>query len=312
MKKTRFALLGAGNIAGIFADAVRQSGLGEVVSVASRSGERARAFAQAHGIAASYGDYAQMLASEPCDCAYIGTIPSTHAALCRLCLEHNLPVLCEKAMFQTYAEAAEISALAKAKGLFLMEGLWSKFLPAIRTAKSWLAQGRIGQAQFVDVAIGFAAPKAPDGRYFNPALGGGAALDITVYAFELLTYLLPLPWQVEDVRVARGQTGTDDSEVLVLRAGQCLATLRTSMLADLDDHLTVYGDEGRLTIPCPHMAREVSTLTEHYTDTQTQNGLVYEVEEVVRCLSEGRTQSETQPMRATMEYAKVVDMIARR
>lgn len=311
VNQTRFIILGAGNIAAHFVDAVRQTGQGEVVAVASRSGARARDFAAANGIPQSYGDYAEMLEKVACDCAYVATVPSSHAQLCRLCLDHGRPVLCEKTMFRNYAEASEIFALAQAKGLFIMEAMWSKFLPAIRTARRWLEEGRIGQPRFVDVAIGFAAPTDPEGRYFNRELGGGVALDITVYAYQLVPFLLPYDWQVEAVRVVRGPTGTDDSEALLLRAGPCLATLRTSFMADLDDHLTIYGDRGRLTIPRPHMAKEAFLAEERFTDDQTRNGLVYEIEEVIRCLREGRTQSETQPMAATLEYAGILDFIAR-
>lgn len=311
----RFAILGAGKIAVKFVEAARLAGC-EVVAVASRSAERARAFAGAHGIAHSYGDYAELLDSEQLDCAYIATIPATHYALARLCLERSVPILCEKAMFCSLREAEAAFTLARERHTFAMEALWSKFLPANLRAQRWLNEGAIGAPVFCDAAIGFRAPFEPGNRYFNPELGGGAALDITVYAYEITAFMLGREPDITDVQVARCSTGVDASELVAMRAGDCLCTLRTSFNAPVSEGLTLIGERGRIHVPHPHFASEAllydasGKLAERYIDEATQNGFVYEIEEVVRCVREGRVESAVQPHSATLACAQLFDLIS--
>ena len=157
----RFAIMGAGHIAGKFTEAARLAGA-EVAAVASKSRERAEAFATAHDIPSFYDSYAQMLAEIRPDCVYIATTPHQHFALSALCLDHRTPVLCEKAMFLSHQDAACIFSRSEAEGIFVMEAMWSKFLPALKQVKAWMDGGRIGRVTLVDFGIGFAAPGAPE------------------------------------------------------------------------------------------------------------------------------------------------------
>jgi predicted dehydrogenase len=314
MAPFRFAILGAGKIAGKFVEAARMAGC-EVVAVASKSGQRAQDFAKANSVAHAYGNYEAMLDAEAIDCAYIATVPSSHYELCMLCLDRRVPVLCEKAMFRNSREAQSAFARAKEQGAFAMEALWSKFLPANRTAKMWLDEGAIGKPVLADASIGFVAPKDPLNRYFNPDLGGGAALDITVYAYEIAAYMLGMEPTLESVHVVRGVTGTDDTETAVLRAGNCLLTLRTSFVASLGEGLTLYGESGRIVVPHPHHATEAmlfsasGDMTQHFRDEVTKNGFVYEIEETARCIRAGLTESCVQPHSATTACARLFDQI---
>lgn len=142
-RKFRFGIMGAGNIAGKFCDAVSRIPDCEVAAVSGKSEERAARFAQENGIPTSYGNYEQMLEKERLDCVYIATMPNTHFELCMLCLKHRVPVLCEKAMFQSEKQAQEAFGQARRDGIFMMEAMWSRFLPAVRQAKAWLEEGRI-------------------------------------------------------------------------------------------------------------------------------------------------------------------------
>lgn len=311
----KFAILGAGKIAVKFVEAARLAGC-DVAAVASRSAERAQTFAAEHGISGAYGDYAQLLDSEHIDCAYIATIPATHYELTRMCLERGIPVLCEKAMFCNLREAEAAFELAASRRTFAMEALWSKFLPANVCARRWLREGAIGAPVFCDVSIGFRAPADDANRYFNPALGGGAALDITVYAYELTAFMLDNEPEVTDVQVARHRTGVDASESIALRSGDCLCSLRTSFMAPLNEGLTLTGERGTIRVPHPHFASEAmlydesGALVEHFKDELTRNGFVYEIEEVVRCIRAGDIESQVQPHSATLACARLFDRIA--
>lgn len=309
----RFAILGAGKIAVKFVEAARLAGC-EVAAVASRSEERARAFAEAHGIAHAYGSYEALLENEDIDCAYIATVPSSHFALSMLCMEYRVPVLCEKAMFRNLHEAEAAFARAREQRTFMMEALWSKFLPANRMARHWLTEGRIGAPVFCDMQIGFRAPDDDTNRYFNPQLGGGAALDITVYAYEITAFMMGMRPEVTDVQAVRYRTGVDASEQIAMRAGDCLCALRTSFVAPVNEGLMILGECGRIVVPHPHYANEAflydadGKQTEHFTD-DTKNGFIYEIEEVVRCVGAGETESRVQSHEDTIECARLFDRI---
>ncbi len=310
----RFAILGAGKIAAQFVKAARAEGC-EVCAVASKSLEKAQNFARDNAVEGAYGSYSEMLYIEKPDCAYIATVPSSHYELSMLCMEMGVPVLCEKAMFRNSEEAISAFAQSKEKGLFMMEALWSKFLPANKCAKAWIDAGRIGKPVLCDSAIGFCAPKDPQNRYFNPDLGGGVALDITVYAYEIAAFLLGQELALDALSVVRGETGTDDTEILLMRACDCLATIRASFVTPFRDMLTVQGDRGRIEIPFPHFAKEAllydagGRLIEHFIDNETEMGFQYEIAEVRRCVEAGLYESPIQPHSATIACAKLFDRI---
>ena len=160
----RWVILGAGDIAVKFNDAIRRIDGAEVIGVGSRSAERGAAFAEKHGIPHS-GSYAEMLALRP-DAAYIAATTEAHADLTRLCIDAGIPVLCEKAMFTTSAEAEEVFALARDKGVFAMEAMWSRFLPSIVEMKRQLDAGAVGDVKHFEIAIGWAAYSGPGSRFY--------------------------------------------------------------------------------------------------------------------------------------------------
>ena len=183
----RWGILGAGQIAVKFCDAVKSIADCTVAAVGSKSFSRAETFARENGISRWYGDYEELLKKERPDAVYIAATSNDHYRLTMMALDYEIPVLCEKAMFQNSGQASVVFARSEKEKVFVMEAMWSRFLPAVRTAAKWLEQGRIGKVTAAEAAIGFLAPYDPSNRYFSPALGGGAALDLTVYTFELLT-----------------------------------------------------------------------------------------------------------------------------
>ena len=315
MKNFRFVILGAGNIAGKFCDAVRRTEGCTVAAVASKSGERASAFAGTHGIEHAYGSYEEMLDREQPDCAYIAVTPNDHYRLSMMCIERKIPVLCEKAMFQNSREAREVFALAKEKGVFVMEALWSRFLPAVKQAKAWLTSGRIGSLEFSDISIGFRAPEEETNRYYNPALGGGAAKDITVYAYELTTFMVEEPILGMQVDAVWGPTGVDLTDQVSIRFAHAMAALTTTFACRMEERMVLYGKEGSIVIPGPHYASECflydknGELKEHFRDEVTENGFTYEVEEAVRCIRAGAIESGVVPHAVTLACAELFDRI---
>ena len=311
----RFVILGAGNIAGNFCNAASLIPDCEVTAVASKSPERAEIFARKNNIRHFYGSYEEMLDQEKPDCAYIAVVSSDHYRLTMMCLERNIPVLCEKAMFQNSREARSAFSLAEEKGIFVMEAMWSRFLPAINQAKQWLDSGKIGTAEVAQFTIGFRPEQNPENRYLNPKLGGGAAKDITVYAYELTTYFIEQEIKKLSVSVVWGETGVDLTNHISILFEHTLADLTATLAAPVDDKLIIYGSEGRIVIPFPHYASECTLYDEkgkvvtHFRDEATQNGFTYEIEECMKCIREGAVESSRVPHKDTLACAELFDKI---
>lgn len=316
MENFRFAVMGAGNIAGNFCDAVRQIPGCEVAAVASKSMDRARAFAEKNGIAGAYDSYEEMLLTEDLDCVYIAVLPSDHCRLSLLCIRHGIPVLCEKAMFLNREEAELVFSESRRLGVFAMEAMWSYFLPALNQVKAWLDGGRIGKATLLDLAIGFVAPRNPENRFFKKDLGGGAAYDITVYAYEIARFLLPQAPEKTSVSAVLGDTGVTVTEHVVLQYPDLLATLTTSIVTGLEERLVVCGGRGKIVLPHPHYGKEAflygadGELLEHFVDQKTENGFTYEIREAMDCIRGGKIESPIVPHRITTECAALFDQIS--
>ena len=308
----RFVILGAGQIAGKFADAVRRIEGAEVIGVGSRSMERGASFAKANNIPHA-GSYEEMLALRP-DAAYIAATTEAHAALTRLCIEHGVPVLCEKAMFTSSAEAEAVFALAKAKGVFCMEAMWSRFLPTNIEMKRVLDEGVIGEVKYAEFAIGWQAPNGPRSRFYQKELGGGAAYDLLVYCYELADFYLGKPEKVENVSVRWTDTGVDETEAVTLRYPGCLCTLSASLAVNLPERAILHGTKGTLYMPKPHFSGEYTLtlndgMVQTWRDEITENGFVYEAQEVMRCVKAGLPESPVVPHELTLRCAKIFDVI---
>lgn len=315
MEAFRFGIMGAGSIAVKFCEAVSLIPGCEVAAVASKSAERAERFAGNNRIRAYYDSYERMLAEERPDCVYLAVTPDDHYRLSMLCLEHGIPVLCEKAMFLNSSQAEAVFDLSKEKGIFVMEAMWSRFLPAVRKAKEWLEEGRIGRLSFAELAIGFLAPADASSRYLNPALGGGAAFDVTVYAYELADFFLDQPVEEMTVAAVWGPTGVDLTDHVTLRCRDCAAALTGSFAAGLEERAVLYGERGKIVVPHPHYASEAFLYPAdggeslHFRDQQTRNGFVYEIREVMVCIRAGKRESTVVPHSLTLNCARMFDRI---
>lgn len=308
----RFAIMGAGKIAHEFCDAVRRCSECEVSAVASKSAERAAAFAAEEGISASFGDYAAMLDECRPDAVYIATTHNFHYENILLCLSKKIPVLCEKCMVRTQKEAAEIFAEAEKQGVFVMEAMWSRFLPHIQKAREWIREGRIGTVELANSVVAFRADYDPESRLFNPELAGGSLWDVGVYAIELLTWLLGENPAVVQTMVSRAPTGVDRAASVQMQFANCVGTAQCGLLTCTPEGITIGGTEGWIWIPHANTGREAQlfnrnrVLVEHFIEDYP-NGFTYEVEETVRCVREGLLQSPVVPWEDTLFCAGVFD-----
>ena len=317
MSNYRFGIIGAGNIANHFCNAVKLVEGAQVVAVASSDAARAEAFAARNGIAQHYGSYEEMLSNADIDIVYIATTHNFHMENIRLCLEHGKHVLCEKAMVLTADDAKEAFALAREKGLFLMEAMWTRFLPQYTRAKQWIREGRIGSIQSGNVVIGFRVAQDPESRILNPRLAGGAMYDIGVYAIEPIAYLIGEPivdvlgcWRPHAV------TGVDERASMILRFPGCDATLQCMVSATPKEFVMLTGSEGYIEFPFVTGGHTVRLydgerrLVEEFHQPW-ENGFVFEIEEVIRCIAAGKLTSDIMPPEDTIACAKVYDAVLR-
>jgi predicted dehydrogenase len=308
----RWGVAGPGGIAERFADAVRQVDGSEIVAVASRSAERAQSFAARHGIARAHGAY-ELLADDPdVDVVYVATPHVAHAALAVAYLEADKHVLCEKPLALDAHEAAAMVATARANDRFLMEAMWTRFLPAYELLTELLEVGRIGRPLVVEADFGFRMPNVPGHRLFDRRLGGGALLDLGIYPLQLASLVLGAP----DSIVAAGhvgQTAVDEQVAAILHhLGGAIAVVKAAIRAPLSCTARIAGRDGLIELPafmhCPqHLVVDGAVVPAPFDG----EGLRFQVEEVERCLERGERESRVMPLDETVELARTMDEVRR-
>ena len=317
MNICRFGIIGAGSIAAHFCKGVKLVEGAEVVAVASSSEERAKAFAQANDVPEAYGSYEEMLQKADINVVYIATTHNFHMTNIRLCFAYGKHVLCEKAMVLTAADAREVFRMAKEKNLFCMEAMWTRFLPQYQKAKQWIKEGRIGKIQAATSVVGFKAQVPPTHRLVNPELAGGAMYDIGVYTIDPLSYLVG-----EKIEDALGvwrkypETGVDERATVILRFASCDAMIQCMFTANPKEYTIINGSDGYIELPFSSGGYDAMlydarrNLVEHYHN-EWPHSFVFEIEEVVRCIREGRITSDIEPPEDTIACAEVFDKVLR-
>lgn len=315
MEKLRFGIMGAGGIAHHFVRATRLTDCAEVIAVASRDPRRAEGFTSEFGIPAC--SYEELLEMDAAEAVYIATTHNFHYENIRACLEAGKNVLCEKAMVMHEAQARELFALAKEKGLFLMEAMWSRFLPNIQKARQWIEEGRIGALQTVTGAIGFRCSGDPEHRILSDKLGGGAMYDIGVYATEITAFLVGEPILDAKGYIRRNpRTGVDTAASYLLRFPSVDAALQVVVTSNAKEYIILNGDKGFIEIPTANVGdqcflydRERKLVAHFQEPFPGGNGFVYEIRAMADCVRAGQLTCPTVPPEVTVECARVYDLL---
>jgi predicted dehydrogenase len=312
----RWAILGAGKIAHKFAQDFTVLQNAELVGVAATDPGRARAFAGQYKIPNVYS-YEALYKSADVDAVYIATTHNFHYEQCRQCLEAGKAVLCEKPITINDGEFKKLAALAKEKKVFLMEAMWMYFLPAMRQAKAWLDAGRIGALKAIQADFGFVMPNDPEGRLYNPALAGGALLDIGVYAIAFANYAAG---KNPDRILASGvlsQTGVDETTGILLNYGPVPASLFMSISTRLRNKALFLGEAGYIEIPYFWKAPSVTLYnSEHeevetFTDNRTTWGYNFEMQEATDAIRNGALESAVVPHATSNALQEIMTEVRR-
>ncbi|MFD2367142.1 Gfo/Idh/MocA family protein [Pseudoduganella sp. GCM10020061] len=314
MNEVRWGILSTGKIARAFAEALRDTPGAVLAGVGSRTVASAQAFSAEFG-GTPYGSYEELAAAPDIDAIYIGTPHTLHASNALLALGGGKAVLCEKPFTINRREAAQVVALARERKLFLMEAMWTRFLPAFEEAKRILDSGGIGVPRQVVADFGFFASVAPEHRLVNPELGGGALLDLGIYPLSAAAYLLG-PVESVSAQAVMQPNGVDAQTAFTLKhTGGGLSICNASMRARTPVELVVSGDRGYLRLNSRfHRAPSITVDTEaggsRTIDTPyLGNGYVHEIMEVQRCLGAGLLESPRMPLDETVALMGVLDDI---
>ncbi|MCY1692848.1 Gfo/Idh/MocA family protein [Curtobacterium sp. SL109] len=314
----RWGIVGPGWIAGEFATAIRSNTAQRLVAVASRSRDRAIAFATEHGIETALGSIDELLARPDVDVVYIATPQSDHAVTALAAIAAGKHVLVEKPFTVTAAEARRVADAARAAGVLAMEGMWSRYLPQASVLRTLLADGALGQVRSVLADHGQAIPFGPDHRLFRPELGGGALLDLGIYAVQFASTVLGAPTRVT-ARGAMTESGVDASGSLVLEyADQAQALLHTTIAARTPTTASIAGTEGTIDLAGPFYNPTTFTISaaahgspvQHWEDPTPLRGfaaLAWEATALARFVGEGRTESPLHTLDETVSILETID-----
>ncbi len=251
MQTMNVAILGAGAIARSMCRTVRgmkEAGRPvELYAVASRSQEKADAFAKEQGVLKAYGSYEAMLADPRVDLVYIATPHSHHAEQMKLCIQYGKAILCEKAFTPNLRQAEEVLDLAREKGVYVAEAIWPRYMPSRWIINDLLAQGVIGEPRMLYSNLCYAVENKE--RITDPNLAGGALLDLGVYVLNFASMVFGDDIVRINSTVELMDTGVDRTETITIkyRDGR-MAQLMASTAFNSDRRCVVYGTKGYLTV----------------------------------------------------------------
>ncbi|WP_093897736.1 Gfo/Idh/MocA family protein [Streptomyces sp. Ncost-T10-10d] len=315
----RWGVLATGGIAATFTEDLRAMPDAEVVAVASRTDASAQAFAQRFGIPRAYGSWADLAADDEVDVVYVATPHSAHREAAALCLEAGKHVLCEKAFTLNAREADELVKLARDRGLFLMEAMWTYCNPVIRRMTELVRDGAIGDIRTVQADFGLAGPFGPKHRLRDPALGGGALLDLGVYPVSFAHLLLGEPDRVQaDALLSPEGVDLHTAMLLGWSEAGASALLNCSIVADTPLTASVTGTKGRIDFPRGFFYPEWFVLhreghePEEFTAGAAGEGLrgmQFEQAEVARALRAGETESPLVPLDGSLAVMRTLDAV---
>lgn len=312
MKTYRIGIIGCGNIAGKMAATL--GGMKNVsrYAVASRSREKAEAFAREWQFSKAYGSYEELAEDPDVDLIYIATPHSEHYNHARLCILNGKPVLCEKAFTANARQAEELLALAREKKVFITEAVWTRYMPLSRKIQELVEQGVIGKPYTLSANLGYVIQDKE--RIIRPELAGGALLDIGVYTLNFAAMVFGTDPEEMTSACRKTDTGVDGQENITLfyKDGK-MASLQASIYAQTDRMGVISGDRGHLIVENINNPQSVRLVDKNYNiiavwhAPEQITGYEYEVYASIEALENGWLESPYMPHAETIRIMKQMD-----
>ena len=313
-RKFRWGILGTGVMAKNFAEGLAIIPDAELVAVGSRNCNTAEEFAKTYNVPRAYSSYKDLAEDDSVDAVYISTPNTYHKDNSLLCLQSQKHVLCEKPFTINAYEAEEVIICARKNKLFLMEAMWTRFLPTIVKLRGLLTDGVIGEVRMLFADFGFQGDCNPKGRLLNPELGGGSLLDVGVYTLSFTSMVLGTPDRVCSL-ASFGATGIDEQGGYILGyPGGQLAVLASAMRVMTPQSATIVGTEGYIQIErfwyATKMLMNAKGRDPEVIELPIEgNGYNYEAQEVMNCVCEGKLESDVISLDESLSIIRIMDKI---
>jgi predicted dehydrogenase len=315
-RKIRWGILATGRIAHAFVGGLQAIPDAEIAAVGSRTQAAAEEFGAKYNIPRRHASYEALARDPDVDIIYISTPHPMHAENMVLCLENGKHVICEKPFTINARQAEQAIQKAREKGLFLMDAMWTRFLPAHVRARQIVESGQIGDPWMIAADFGFRVPFDPKSRLFAPELGGGALLDVGVYVITFASSFFGMADRVT-AQARRGATGVDEQTIMQLAyPGGQYAALSCAVRLRTPQEAVIAGTEGYLTLPSQWYKTQKLRLS--LVDQPEQvievpfgvgNGYNFQAEEAMRCIRAGQTESRVMPLDETLANMRIMDAI---
>ena len=314
MSKVRWGIVSAGNIANTFARDMAHAPNAEVVAVAARSEADARAFAEQHGIAKACEGYDTLFADDEIDAVYVATPHTLHLPNALDALRAGKAVMCEKPLTTSADECRQLIEVAAETGNYLMEAMWTWFLPAVRQARAWFDAGRIGALRHVRADFGYPKKYDPADRVYNVELAGGCLLDMGIYPIAINRLFTNAEPNNVQVVAKHAPNGVDDDVVMQFDYDDSVASLATSFRCKLPNTAYIIGTEGYIEIPHFWSARECRLVVMHdvvdsFEDGRKGSGFEFQIASASKDILDGRTQSAIVPHAASLAFQQDMDRV---
>ena len=310
----RWGILATGVIAQKFVSDLHASETGRAVACGSRTIEGARSFAARFGIPKAYGSYGELARDSEVEAVYVATPHTFHFNDALACLRNGKAVLCEKPLTLNAHQAAALFEEAEKNGVFLMEALWSYFLPAWERVRAWLEDEAVGDVKLVTADFGFQAPYNPASRLFDPALAGGSLLDVGIYTLSAAQLAAGNKTPKIKASARMAPTGVDESASVLLDWHSGLrAHLSSSIAHRLPNTAVIFGDRGTITVPDFWMAKTAVLETAEgrtvFEDSRTTLGYEFEAQAVTRDVRAGLKEDPLISKAFSLRLAATMDAV---
>lgn len=290
-----WGIYGAGKIADQFAADFSKVKGAKLIAAYARNEEKARSFCEVHMIERAYHSEIDFFNDTEIDVVYVSTPHALHAEVVKKAIKAGKHVLCEKPFALNAKQTKEVFELAAKENRFVMEALWTLFLPTIIQVFSWVESGSIGKLKAIEANFGFVGNADPEWRLMNPKLGGGALLDVGIYPVLMANALNKgVPNSIK-AHSHFTQTGVDGSTFIICEyPNGIFASLNASIEIELVNTLFIYGDKGRIEVPSFWMADEATLITtegiqSYYAGMDEEHGYEYEAQAVSDAIVNGES-----------------------
>ncbi len=310
----RWGIVGLGKIADTFAKDLALVPDATLTAVASRGLHKAERFKATHNANYAFGSYEELFRCSEVNVVYIATPHSHHTQLAIEAINHGKHVLCEKPMGVNKGQTSQMLNLAREKGVFFMEALWSRFIPAIAKAKEIIDSGTIGDIRYIHADFAFfALDRDQEGRLLNPALAGGSLLDIGIYPVFLSYLMLGKPERIHSMCKFHN-TGAEIETSMIFDYPSAQALLFSGLTCNSKMKAMICGTQGTLYID-PRWHESSGLILELGDDVQSLpfpkngKGYTYEINEVHNCLREGKLQSDLWSHQNSLDLIELLDLV---